>query len=396
MSLTERKIKYLEPGKSRQITWDNGGFGMQVAPDGEKSFILEYRFNEMTKVITIGIYPAMSLETAKQQAVKAFKMIVEGVDPEEAGLPEPGVSTAAAAPSPKQALDQLKDIASETLDQFKGKASETLDHIKTSETLGKIKGIASQKLDQIRKRVEKKVKQAQGKSQPTENKIIPIEKKAEPKKQPAPPPAQKGKPPGKKTKPPSLRDKFERILDKNDLKTFWSGLANSDMSPQNQLAVKLLMVTAQNSNEVVLSRWADYDMVSKWWNIPGEFTKNGKKHKIPLTNLIMDILRKIKESSSMSGVLFPAPGDVTAMEVKTLEDDVRRAQLRFGLKPFTLEDLQDSVVCQMLDNGISEPVLYQLLNRDLPAGAPVGAKKVSDHDLREALEKLEKQLPKSY
>lgn len=385
MSLTERKIKYLEPGKSRQITWDNGGFGMQVAPDGEKSFILEYRFNEMTKFITIGIYPAMSLEIAKQQAVKAFEMIIDGVDPEEAGLPNPGVSKASGAASSKQGLDQIKEIASETLDQ-----------IKSSETLGKIKGIASQKLEQIKKRVEKKVKQAQGKLQPAENKIIPIEKKAKPAEQPAPAPAPKQKPPETKTKPPSLRDEFDRILDKTDLKTFWSGLSNSDMPPQNQLAVKLLMVTAQNTSEVVLSRWADYDMVSKWWNIPGEFTKNGKKHKIPLTNLILDILRKIKESSSMSGVLFPTPGDVTAIEVKVLEEDVRRAQLRFGLKPFTLEDLQDSVVCQMLDNGISEPVLYQLLNKDMPAGAPVGAKKVSDHDLREALEKLERQLPKAY
>ncbi len=61
MGITERKIKYLEAGKSRQIVWDNGGFGIQVSPDGEKSFVLEYRFNEMTKMIHLGIYPEMSL-----------------------------------------------------------------------------------------------------------------------------------------------------------------------------------------------------------------------------------------------------------------------------------------------------------------------------------------------
>ncbi len=396
MSLTERKIKYLEPGKSRQIAWDNGGFGMQVAPDGEKSFIMEYRFNEMTKLITLGIYPAMSLETAKEQAIKAFEMVVNGVDPEEAGLPEPGVRPAKVESSQKQALNQIKGMASDTLNQFKGKASETLDQIKTSQTLGKVKGIAAQKLDQIKQRVEKKVKQAQGKLQPDGNKIIPIEKKAKPPEQPVPPPAQTERPPEKKTKPPSLKDAFGRILDRNELKTLWSGLQNSDMSPQNQLAVKLMMVTAQNSEEVVASRWADYDMVSKWWNIPGELTKSGKKHKLPLTNLAMDILRKTKESSSMAGVLFPVPGGVAAIELKTLEDDLRQAQLRFGLKPFTLEDLQNSVVCQILDNGILEPVLYQLLNKDMPAGTPVGDKKVTDRDLRDALEKLERQLPKAF
>ncbi len=399
MSLTERKIKYLEAGKSRQIAWDNGGFGMQVAPNGEKSFIMEYRFNEMTKFITLGIYPAMSLETAKKQAVKAFGMIVNGVDPEEAGLPEPGVSTASGAANQKQTLDQFKDLASETLDQIKTSetlskvkdmASETLGQIKTSETLSKVKGIASQKLDQIRKRVEKKVKQAQGKPQPAENKIIPLEKKAKPPVQPAPPPAQK------KAKPPSIKDQFDRLLDKSELKTLWSGLQNSDMPPQNQLAVKLLMATAQKPVDVVSSKGADFDLVSKWWEIQGSQTSTGKKHKVPLTNLALDIVRKIKELSGMSGVLFPVPGGVTAIEPKVLEDDLRRAQLRFGLKAFTLEDLHNSMVCQMLDNGISEPILYQLLNQDLPAGAPLAAKKVTDRDLRDALDKLEKQLPKAF
>ena len=88
MSLTERKIKYLEPGKSRQIVWDNGGFGVQVTPEGEKSFVLEYRFNEMTKLITLGIYPDMSLDMARLQALKAMEMVMKGKDPEN-GLPAP-------------------------------------------------------------------------------------------------------------------------------------------------------------------------------------------------------------------------------------------------------------------------------------------------------------------
>jgi len=88
MSLTDRKIKYLEPGQSRQIIWDNGGFGVQVTPEGEKSFVLEYRFSEMTKMITLGIYPDMSLDTAREQALKAMAMVMKGKDPEK-GIPAP-------------------------------------------------------------------------------------------------------------------------------------------------------------------------------------------------------------------------------------------------------------------------------------------------------------------
>lgn len=391
MIITERKIKYLEPGKSRQIIWDNGGFGIQVAPDGEKSFVLEYRFNEMTKMISLGIYPDMSLETAKQQAVKAFEMIIQGVDPEEKGLPAPGENQAKpSTTSQKQTLDQIKEKAVQQLGKLKEKASETLEEIKTSETLGKIKEKAAAKLVEIKERIEKKVKQAEKKPSPeevakqAEKKVIPIKRDAEP-------PATE-----KEDKPPSLKDQFGRILDKSELKTLWSGLANSDMPPAHQLAIKLLMVTVQRYQEVGPSRWADFDMVSKWWTIPGDLTRNGEKHRVPLTNMALDLLRKVKELSGMSGVLFPVPGSVTPMDPKTLVSDLQKAQLRFGLKPFTIEDLQNSVACQMIDNGIDERILYQLLNQEPPEGLPDSDKKTTDRDLRKALEKLEKQLPKSY
>ena len=98
----------------------------------------------------------------------------------------------------------------------------------------------------------------------------------------------------------------------------------------------------------------------------------------------------------MSGVLFPDPNGATPIESKTLAEGLQRAQVRFGLKPFSLQDLQNSVVCQMLDNGIPESTVYRLLNQEEPAGFGEENKKVTDSDLRKALDKLEKQLPKSY
>lgn len=381
MSLTERKIKYLEPGKSRQIIWDNGGFGIQVTPEGEKSFVLEYRFSEMTKLLTLGIYPAMDLDTARQQALKAMAMVMAGKDPEK-GLPAPKKSKANVSTNQTPTFNQIKEKASETLDQFKGKASKQIDKIKASDTLGKFKEKAAAKLEEIKQRVEKKVTHPQVNPKPAKNKIIPLDKKA--------------RTPQEKAKPATLKDAFSCTLNKNELKTLWSGLENSDMSPSDQMAVKLLIVTAQRHQEVVPARWADFDLVSKWWTIPANFTKNGKKHKVPLSNLAVDLLRKIKELSGMSGVLFPDPGGATPIDSKILAEGLQRAQVRFGLKPFTLQDLQDSVVCQMIDNGIPEATMYKLLNEDEPTVFGQEGGKVKDSDLRKALEKLEKQLPKSY
>ncbi len=395
MSLTERKIKYLEPGKSRQIVWDNGGFGVQVTPEGEKSFVLEYRFNEMTKLITLGIYPDMSLDMARRQAVMAIAMVMQGKDPEK-GLPATERSQANVSTIQPPTFDQIREKASETLGQFIVKASEQLEKIKASETLGKFKEKATAKLDEIKQRVEKKITHPQVQSKPVENKIIQLDKKSRIPQEKSKSPQKTAKVPAKKAKPATLKDTFDHILDKSELKTLWSSLENSDMPPTNQLAAKLLIVTAQRYEEVIPSRWADFDLVSKWWTIQGDFTQNGEKHKVPLTNIASDLLRKIKELSGMSGVLFPVPGGVTPIDSKTLAEGLQRAQVRFGLKPFTLQDLQNSAVCQMLDNGIQEATLYKLLNQDEPKEFGKEPKKVKDSDLRKALEKVEKQLPKSY
>jgi integrase len=404
MSLTERKIKYLEPSKSRQIVWDNGGFGVQVTPEGEKSFILEYRFNETTKLVTLGIYPDMSLDAARKQAVMAMAMVMTGKDPEK-GLPEPELtkSKADVPVSQTPTFDKIREKTSEKLGQFKGKASEQLDKIKASETLGQFKEKAAAKLDEIKQRVEKKTTHhTQVAPQAAADNIVQLnrkariqEEKAKPLEKPKPP-EKKAEEPAKKEGPKGMRDTFGRTLNKNELRTLWSGLENSDMAPASQLAIKLLIVTAQRYEEIVPARWADFDLVSKWWTIPENFTKNGKKHRVPLSNLATDLLRKIKELSGMSGVLFPAPGGVTPMDSKTLIEGLQRAQVRFGLKPFSLHDLQDSAVCQMLDKGTPDHILYKLLNEDEPTEFGNEGKKITDSDLRKALDKLERQLPKNY
>jgi integrase len=349
----------------------------------------------MTKLITLGIYPNMSLETARKQAVMAMAMIMTGKDPEK-GLPKPEKIKAHISTGQTPTFDKIREKTSKKLNEFKGKASEQIDKIKVSETLDKLKERAATKLDEIKQRVEKKAGHTQVTPQAMADKIIQLNRKARIPQEKPKPPEKKTKAPAKKAEPATLKDTFDCTLDKNGLRILWSGLENSDMPPANQLAIKLLIVTAQRHQEVIPARWADFDLVSKWWTIPANFTKNEKKHKIPLNNLALDILRKIKELSGMSAVLFPAPVGATPLDSKTLAEDIQRAQVRFGLKPFTLQDLQDSVVCQMIDNGIPEATMYKLLNEDEPTVFKQKGGKVTDSDMRKALEKLEKQLPKTY
>ena len=38
-------------------------------------------------------------------------------------------------------------------------------------------------------------------------------------------------------------------------------------------------------------RWADVDLDSGWWTIPGEHTKNGQPHRVPLTSDVLELIR---------------------------------------------------------------------------------------------------------
>jgi len=149
----------------------------------------------------------------------------------------------------------------------------------------------------------------------------------------------------------------------------------------------MLIATAQRCEEVVLANWADFDLVGKMWNVPASKTLNGKKHLIPLSNFTLDLLRKIKEVSGAGGVLFPGgPGPL--LDAKSLDGDLRHAQLRLNMGSFNVADIQQSVISQMLDLKIPEPVVARVVNHP-EMDSVEGSENVTDREIRDALGKWE-------
>jgi len=54
------------------------------------------------------------------------------------------------------------------------------------------------------------------------------------------------------------------------------------ISAQLAALLKVRLLTAQRGGEVAHMRWADVDLQSGWWTIPGSDTKNGEPHRVPL------------------------------------------------------------------------------------------------------------------
>lgn len=80
----------------------------------------------------------------------------------------------------------------------------------------------------------------------------------------------------------------------------WAALAKSnDTSGQ---AVKLTMLTALRTNEVIGAHWSEFDLAAGVWTIPPERMKAKKTHRVPLSQAVMDLLGEIPKVES--GYLF--------------------------------------------------------------------------------------------
>jgi hypothetical protein len=81
MALTTTAIKNLKPSDKPQRVWDAGGLYLEVAPSGGRWWRFAYRFAGKRKLISLGVFPDVSLAQARDRRDDARKLIADGVDP---------------------------------------------------------------------------------------------------------------------------------------------------------------------------------------------------------------------------------------------------------------------------------------------------------------------------
>ena len=84
LKLTDAKIKALRPLNKRYIVWDGrDGLGVRVSVNGKKSFIVAYRFEGRSRMMTLDDpYPKLKLKAARTKASTAMEDLDKGIDPQ--------------------------------------------------------------------------------------------------------------------------------------------------------------------------------------------------------------------------------------------------------------------------------------------------------------------------
>lgn len=185
-----------------------------------------------------------------------------------------------------------------------------------------------------------------------------------------------------------------RVLSDAEICAFWQAVSKSGMRKSTQLALKLVLVTAQRTGELRVARKSELflDLAQPVWIIPVEHTKNRKaSHVVPLSITARVLFKEALVIDPSSELLFPGLVGTNVPFGKTVFPTSMANLLRkylSDMKSASPHDLRRTASTGMRSLGVSRDVVSLILNH-----APLGvtAKHYDHHDaMRERGEALEK------
>ncbi|MET0108150.1 MAG: integrase arm-type DNA-binding domain-containing protein [Candidatus Thiodiazotropha sp.] len=84
MALTDTAVRRAKPHDKARKLFDGGGLFLLINPNGSKYWRFKYRFHGVEKLLALGVYPDVTLKSARDKRDAARQQIADGVDPSEA------------------------------------------------------------------------------------------------------------------------------------------------------------------------------------------------------------------------------------------------------------------------------------------------------------------------
>ena len=81
MSLTDTAVRNAKPGAKPIKLFDERGLFLIVTPSGGKWWRLKYRFDNKEKLLSLGVYPDVSLKAARKRRDELRTLLANGIDP---------------------------------------------------------------------------------------------------------------------------------------------------------------------------------------------------------------------------------------------------------------------------------------------------------------------------
>lgn len=326
-----------------------GSFGLRVGKGGRKVFFLIYNLNGKRRRMTLGRYPVIGLEEARDKAVSVIRLVSQGRDPARESGSAQGIfrfdqlcqafeNEHLVNCQEKTRREYLRIISKELLPEWE---LLRISRIGQKEITSLIQRIAHTRKKPV---MANRVRNVAGKlfAYAQQQGLIAINPVRDVPVAPA-------------------QEKQPRVLNDKEIVTFWQVLQGEDLVIANLF--KILLLTGQRAKEVMALRWHDIEFDT--WLVGGK--DNVSPRRIFLTRQVKQILGQLRDEALRGEYVFPS--NLTQLDrdgpVSHLYPAVQRLNKSMNVAiPWTPRDLQRTVEVQLRILGVRPDVVEKLMNRN--------------------------------
>ncbi|HBG06911.1 MAG: integrase [Geobacteraceae bacterium GWC2_58_44] len=325
MGLTDLKIKKAQPQDKDYRLPDGDGLFLQVTTKGGKWWRLRYKFEGREKLLSLGVYPDISLSDARERRHEARAMVAKGIDPS-------ADRKAVKAKKIEESANSFAAIGKEWHAHLVGNKAWSADHATTimtrlekdvfpwigakpiaEVTAKEIKAI----LDRVRSRgvieTARRVRTIMGQiytyAIATDRANYDISA------------GFKGYLPATS----KTRRHMSSVTDPKELAPLLRAMDAYQGGLVAQCALKLLPMLFVRPGELRHMEWGEIDLEAGEWNIPGEKMKMRLPHLVPLSRQAVAVLSEIRPLTGDGKYVFPSTRSFSrCMSDNTINASFRR------------------------------------------------------------------------
>jgi integrase len=311
--LTDTFVRSIEkPGKGRVEFADLRcvGLTMRVTPNGAKSWSFRFRDPRSGKVTraTIGNYPDITLEKAREMGLALRREVAEGVNPVEKKRKDRADASSRTfqaladrymtehARRHKRTADaDERGLRLHVLPSWRARP---FDSISRGDVIALCEGIVAKGWPIQANRVQALISKIF--SFALDSELVSANPCARLKKR-------------------SKEVRITRVLSDQETRLFWHRIGESPNSVRMGQALRLVLLTGVRVNELAGAEIREFDRLddraAATWTIPAARSKNGRAHVIPLSALALDIVTDLLKHANLRAGEKPKPDYVLVSPV---------------------------------------------------------------------------------
>ena len=319
MALTDTRIRNAKPSVKPYKLSDGGGMYLLITSDGARYWRLDYRFAGKRRTLALGIYPFVTLASARVRREEARALLTQNIDPSAAKkLTKRALKLASDSTFEAVIREWIDSQRNRLATRYRARLIARLEaDIFPQIGLRPIADIGAPELLEALRKVEKRgvIETARRLRQTCGQVFRYAIATGRAKNDPTVDLRGALRSPG--------RPRGHKAMALGELPHFFKAISTYDGDPRTRLALRLIVLTFARTSELRAARWSEFENLEgnePTWRIPAERTKMKHEHLVPLASQAVAVLRELRAllGSEASPFLFPSPSREGYMSNNTM------------------------------------------------------------------------------